>query len=301
MKKLAWILISVLSANLFICCGRQSVMEETYKEQKISQESASYASDEETQASEEYFPEEGIREFYIESLDGIKLYARIFFVSAENHKWVIGCHGVNSNKEELQKMADYYTSHGYNALLLDLRGFGKSEGKTTLGYYESTDIIQWCYYLQKLDPSCEVYLHGLSLGAVSVLRAAADYTLPKWVKACVADSAHCSVLQEYEYLKSIDSLHEFTMQIKEIQDEIESEGIALEEISALNAVAKAQIPVLIFHGQKDEYVPISQAYQLAEACSQTCKIIVYENARHVVYNIADKEYWHEIDIFFSDK
>lgn len=280
MKKLARIVLYIVCMCMLVSCGRNHTTTEN--------------------EGKELFQQGDIREFYIQSTDGVDLYARIFYKNEKSHKWVIGCHGVNSNKEELQNMAEHYMEQNYNVLLLDMRGFGKSGGSNTLGYQESKDIIQWCYFLQKqVDSSCEIYLHGLSMGAVSVIRAAADETLPAWVKACVADSAHCSVLQQYEYLCETDELKEFKTQIEEIQEEIEASGIALKDISALEAISKAKIPIYIFHGEEDLYVPVEQAYQLKEACAEKGTLKVVSDTGHVVYNTADENYWNEIYAFFK--
>jgi alpha-beta hydrolase superfamily lysophospholipase len=86
-------------------------------------------------------------------------------------------HGLTSNKAYYRKEAGEFRKYGFNVLLLDFRGHGKSEGmKTSIGYNEAEDVkIAYEYIKSKGEQN--IYLLGGSMGAVSVARAVAVYQL----------------------------------------------------------------------------------------------------------------------------
>lgn len=82
--------------------------------------------------------------------------------------------GGNRSEEHILRTAGIYVSKGYSVLMLDLRGHGDSGGeRRTLGYKEVRDVraaISWLKE-RRYDPD-DVVLHGWSMGAATVVRAA---------------------------------------------------------------------------------------------------------------------------------
>lgn len=82
-------------------------------------------------------------------------------------------HGLTSNKSFYTKEAAQYRDYGFNVLLLDFRGHGKSEGMTTgMGYLESEEV-KMAYDYVKRKGEQNIYLFGGSMGAVAVARSVA--------------------------------------------------------------------------------------------------------------------------------
>lgn len=70
----------------------------------------------------------------------------------------------------MAQFAKQYYKAGFNILMPDLRGHGDSEGQyTTMGYYESVDVIDWIKEIIKKDPDALIVLHGISMGAATVM------------------------------------------------------------------------------------------------------------------------------------
>lgn len=85
-------------------------------------------------------------------------------------------HGVGDSLESWTEVAGVLNRRGYSVLLVDLRGHGGSEGKyMTLGGLEREDVRAAMKQLDAHGPAHRGFLlMGWSMGAVAVLRAAAD-------------------------------------------------------------------------------------------------------------------------------
>ena len=79
----------------------------------------------------------------------------------------------------------FYTL-GYNILAVDARAHGDSEGtKIGMGWPERMDIIKWINLILSWEPNARIVLHGVSMGAATVLMASGE-DLPGNVKAVIA-------------------------------------------------------------------------------------------------------------------
>ncbi len=89
---------------------------------------------------------------------------------------VVAVHGLADSLESLTGAGDAYGRRGHSVLLLDLRAHGGSEGRyTTLGGREREDVRSAMALLKERGlASAGFILSGVSMGAVAVIRAAAD-------------------------------------------------------------------------------------------------------------------------------
>lgn len=98
-------------------------------------------------------------------------------VAADSKGTVCLFHGLLSNKSYYLPEAEFFRNKGYNVLLLDFRGHGKSEGTTTsIGFWEAEEVKLAFDFLHRKGES-HIFLFGGSMGAVAVARAIAIYQL----------------------------------------------------------------------------------------------------------------------------
>ncbi|SMB91037.1 Dipeptidyl aminopeptidase/acylaminoacyl-peptidase-like [Hymenobacter roseosalivarius DSM 11622] len=84
-------------------------------------------------------------------------------------------HGYTGDKSKLLTEAEFFRSQGFSVLLLDFAGNGGSEGvQTTVGYREADDVAAAFAFLKEQLPSTPLFLYGVSMGAVAILRAESE-------------------------------------------------------------------------------------------------------------------------------
>jgi uncharacterized protein len=107
------------------------------------------------------------------SSDGTEI--KGWWVPAESAKGtVVMVHGLNRSRIEMVRRAPFVHTAGWNALLLDLRHHGASGGEaTTFGAKEKEDVKAAARFARERSPG-PVVEWGVSLGAASVVMAAAD-------------------------------------------------------------------------------------------------------------------------------
>lgn len=272
---------------------------EKSKEYKILQSSEEALSKE----IEEFLYTSKKETYYISSLhkDKIGLYGDAYVQKNKTNKWVIIVHGYYGKGEQMLSTAIQFYNKGYNTLLPDCRGHGKSEGKyISMGWHDRLDILAWINTLIKKDKDCEIILYGLSMGGAAVLMASGE-DLPKNVKCIIEDSAYSSVYEEFSYhltnkykLPKFPILHlfEFICKIKA--------GFTLREASSIKQVRKCKIPILFIHGELDSLVPTFMVYNLFKETKSHKDILIIPNAGHgICACIGSDKYWNKIFDFIS--
>jgi uncharacterized protein len=123
------------------------------------------------------------------SADGVEL--RGWWVPEPSAKGtVVMVHGLNRSRIEMVRRAPFVHDARWNVLLLDLRHHGASGGEaTTFGAKEKQDVEAAARFARERSPG-PVVLWGVSLGAASVVLAAADDPA---VAGVICDSSYRSL------------------------------------------------------------------------------------------------------------
>lgn len=238
---------------------------------------------------------------YITSSDNLKLHAYEVINKTKTNKWAIVVHGYTSEGKLVSAKAKHFYDMGYNVLVPDLRGHGKSEGDYIgMGWDDRLDIIAWANSIIKSNKNSEIVLHGTSMGSATVLMVSGE-DLPSNIKAIVADCGYTSAWNEFVYqLNRLFGLKPFPiMQLSNIVTEIKA-GYSLKDASALEQVKKSKTPILFIHGDKDDFVPYSMMEELYNATSSEKEKLTIKGAGHDdSYLINPKLYWTTIYDFVN--
>ncbi len=82
--------------------------------------------------------------------------------------------GVAGTRSALVERAAFYLEHGWDALLVDLRGTGESDpARISMGWHEALDLRAWHAWLAGTGYDT-IAAHGQSLGAAAVVYAGTD-------------------------------------------------------------------------------------------------------------------------------
>lgn len=237
------------------------------------------------------FPRENI---HIRSFDGLLLNATFIPSEYFSRKVVITVHGYNSyGLFDTAPILPYYHSMGYNVIVVDNRSHGKSEGKFIgFGWLDRMDILNWCRYaIQRFGKDCEIVLHGVSMGAATVLMTSGESALPSQVKGVIADCPFAGAYEEFGYLMRHNyhvpgkPLLYFASMVCKLRA-----GYSFRDCSTAHAVRNINIPVLFIHGTEDEFVPPYMTKKMYNICHSSYKeLYMCEGATHVYSAFQDFE------------
>lgn len=238
---------------------------------------------------------------YITSSDNLKLHSYVVKNENPSNKWVVTVHGYTSEGLNMSSYAKKYYDMGYNVLIPDLRSHGLSEGNYIgMGWDDRLDIISWINYILNENPNAEIVLHGVSMGATTVLMTSGE-EIPSNVKAIVADCGYTSVWDEFAYqLDDLFSLPEFPiLNVSSIVAKIRA-GYFLGEASSIDQVKKSKTPILYIHGDQDDFVPYFMMEELYNATSSEKEMLTIKDAEHAKASEVDPEtYWTTVNNFIN--
>lgn len=216
--------------------------------------------------------------------DGLTLRAWFLPAAKPSKRFAVCVHGYKCNgPDEFSHMMPFYHEMlGYNYLLPDNRAHGRSEGKYIgFGCLDYKDILQWTAYLvERFGEDIEIILHGISMGAVTVMLANANNPPPQ-VKLVIEDCGFTTLVDEMKAnLKEKTRLKlAFLIPLGSIWCRLIA-GYRFEDADCIEAVKKAKNPVMFIHGAADTFVPTGMVYRLFEACAAKKDLLVVEGAVH---------------------
>ena len=237
---------------------------------------------------------------FINSFDNLKLHG--YILKTENSdKWAITVHGYTNKAESMSAMAYKYHSLGYNILMPDLRGHGKSEGSYVgMGWHDRLDILKWIDLIIKENKDAKILLHGISMGAGTVMMVSGE-ELPENVKVIIEDCGYTSAKEQLAYnLKTMFKLPSFPILnfcslITKIKD-----NYFISEASAIKQLQKAKVPILFIHGDKDKFVPFYMLDKLYNACSSKKDKLIIKDVGHAKSESLKSDlYWNKVEDFIK--
>ena len=222
------------------------------------------------------------------SFDGLKLNAHLIKNKDAKHI-VILAHGYHSNSiNEFIYSYNYY-SLGYSLLLIDQRSHGTSEGKYIgMGVLERKDILDWIKFIKnRCGEDISILLTGVSMGSATVMMTS-ELIKDNSVKGIVADCGYTSITDEFLHVTNIPGKR-FHIKVMNLMNRLFAK-YDFNDATSINSLRNSQIPILIVHGSKDDFVPTKFAYELYEASSSKIKeLFIVEGAKHAEAYRVDKE------------
>ncbi|WP_077324921.1 alpha/beta hydrolase [Virgibacillus siamensis] len=227
--------------------------------------------------------EQDFDEWTMTSYDGLKLKGYFLEAKEPTDKVVVFAHGYLGDAMDMGLYGQYYYEKmGYNIFMADARGHGASEGEYIgFGWHDRLDLIDWVNKIvEKYGEDTEIVLHGVSMGAATVLMASGE-ELPDNVKAIIADSAYTSVYDMFAYqMKRMYHLPDVPiLPSTSLVTKLEA-GYSLKEASALKQVKKADVPILYIHGKADTFVPTRMSFKLYKNTKSEAEIMTVPHANH---------------------
>lgn len=229
-------------------------------------------------------------DLWMESFDGLRLHGQLLR-NGDCKKLIIQVHGFRSTPvHDFCAVLPYFREKGFSVLLIDQRSHAQSEGTyITYGVHERCDLRDWIYLaMEKLGEDVEIVLHGISMGASTVLMTSA-LDIPENVKGIIADSGFTS---PYDiFVEVLDhSFHAKPFPILPICSFMAEQKASFDfkAASTIDAMAENTVPVLFVHGEDDDFVPIEMSEANFEACKAEKTFLRIPGAKHACGYVTDR-------------
>ena len=188
-------------------------------------------------------------------------------------------------------VAHAHTFHqsGFSVLLIDYRGYGRSQGSfpNEVQVYQDA-AVAWKYLVQQREiaPS-QIVIYGHSLGGAVAIDLAVKY--PDAAGLIVESSFTC--VRDVIFYRN--SFGMFPVEL-----------ILTQRFESITKVPKLQVPVLFIHGTADTTVPSFMSQNLYNAAPESKQLLLVPGAGHNnVAEVASSEYIRTVKSFlqhFSD-
>jgi hypothetical protein len=185
---------------------------------------------------------------FITAVDGSRLHGWWLPAKGTSLGSVLHLHGNAANVSNHLPLVAWLPAAGFDVLMLDYRGFGRSQGRPTLDGVVDDAAAALAYLRTRpgVDGRRLVVL-GQSLGGATALRLLARDS--DGVRLAVIEAAFASY-----------------------------RGIARDAAAALKGM---RVPLLIVHGTADEVIPFRHGEQLAAAAPAGTQFVRVDGARHM--------------------
>ncbi|MBR6766084.1 MAG: prolyl oligopeptidase family serine peptidase [Clostridia bacterium] len=242
-------------------------------------------------------------EFSIISFDGLKLYGR-YYEYAKGAPIEIMFHGYRgSARRDLSGGVQRCFKLKRSALIVDQRAAEKSEGNViSFGVNEHKDCLKWIdFVIHRFGDEVKIILTGISMGASTVMMASGR-VLPKNVIGVLAD---CGYNDQRDIIKTEIKRRGLPANIGYLFVKLGARlfgHFRLEEIIPEDALRKATVPVIFFHGDSDDFVPCEMSKKCFCACASRKRLVIIEGAGHGLSYPKDPEkYLKELGDFFGEE
>jgi pimeloyl-ACP methyl ester carboxylesterase len=219
------------------------------------------------------------------SSDGVEL--KGWWVPAPRARGtVVLAHGLNRTRVEMVKKAPFLHARGWNALLFDMRHHGQSGGETTTFGEREKEDVRAAVLFARSRASGPVVAWGVSLGAASVILAAAD---DPTIAGIVGDSSYRSLVDTVHHHLRIFRGYRWWGKIVPPWPTADAVlfwmgrrgGFRPDAIDVRAAAARlAGRPVLFVANTEDRRMPKEIAFELKEAAGEGAMVLLVPGKSH---------------------
>ncbi len=176
-------------------------------------------------------------------------------------------HGNRGNLSRWGKYAEDFIGLGYDVLMYDFRGYGKSNGACTEQsmYQDAVRVLNWVQINLKYDTT--IY-YGRSIGTATAIVLASKYPPTKLILETPFDEIKGAMFPWLQPLSRTFRYH-----------------YSFNNMAALKNVT---CPVVIFHGTDDWVVPLSSALRLEQDLKPGDSLYIIQGGDHHNLNTFDQ-------------
>ncbi|WP_234399843.1 alpha/beta hydrolase [Paenibacillus popilliae] len=199
------------------------------------------------------------------SKDGFRLQGYYIEPHPGGRKVVIIVHGYTANHGFATQFIRLFADEGFNVLLIDQRSHGCSEGRyATYGYYEREDLDAWIDWVRRrVGEDTYIGLHGQSMGGGTVLMHAG---MDPGIRFIIADCPYSDLEKLMRYqLKDLNRVPLFPFMGMLDRKLRRRAAFSMRDVKPVDRIREKDVPLLLIHGGKDDFVPTSMSVKLYHA------------------------------------
>ncbi len=220
--------------------------------------------------------------------DGIHIGARLYLTDPDSPH-ILFFHGNGEIAEDYDDIGSIYMNFGLNFIVVDYRGYGRSNGMPGISsmFSDAHDTFNhyfgWLSQNQRKGP---LWIMGRSLGSASAIELASSY--PEKIKGLIIESGFAHTLPLLQRL-----------------------GINTEILNIVNSqvfsnaakLARFAGPTLIIHGQYDQIIPLQHGKDLfAQSPANLKKMHIINGADHnTLMMVGGRQYFEAIRNFIDEQ
>jgi uncharacterized protein len=201
--------------------------------------------------------------------------------SAGSSALMLFCHGnagnVSHRVDNLRRLHDI----GLNVFIFDYRGYGQSSGRITeAGFYLDAEAAYTVARKYAVAQNLKLVIFGRSLGGTAAVHLGAQFTC----SGIILESA-------FTHMAAMAQVH-FPLPVPG--------GLLRHKLNALEKIRRIKAPVLFFHGDHDNIVPINLGRELFDATRAPKEFITIQGAGHNdTYFVGGQVYFDKLRDFIS--
>lgn len=214
--------------------------------------------------------------------DGVKLHG--WFLRAESQPTkgtVLYSHGNGGNITYFKGIAADLAKRGFDVLLYDYRGYGRSESRapSEAELYADGDAAYDYLTRTRGVKSEQLAIYGLSLGTT--------------VSTDLASRKACRALVLEAPLSSASDMATATLPIIPPQ----LHWILSNRFESARKIAQVKCPVLVTHGDADNIIPVEQGHKVFAAANEPKKLLILPRGSH--WLASEKDYLDMVADFIA--
>lgn len=215
------------------------------------------------------------RDIWFTAADGTRLHAWFLPAKDTARATVLFLHGNAENISTHLASVYWMPDYGYQVLLFDYRGYGKSGGKPSLPgvHQDFAAALEHVRTLPGVDPT-RIVVFGQSMGGATAITELAHSPLRTSVAALVVEGAPTS----YRSLaRELLSNSWFTWPFQwPLSLTISDDYRPIEVVDGISPV-----PLLVVHSRDDEVIPFHHGMELHAAAHEPKELWLVDGARHI--------------------
>jgi uncharacterized protein len=183
---------------------------------------------------------------------------------------VLHCHGNGGNLSNVVSVAQELARRGFDTMIFDYRGYGRSEGRLTdeWGLYADAEAVYEHLVRERGVKAEKLALYGQSLGTTAAIDLASRLPCAALIVESGLSSASDMGAVSFPWLPR--QLH----------------FLARNRFESARKIANVKCPALITHGTHDPVIPVEQGRKLYESARDPKRIVIVEGGDHFLFGSA---------------